>query len=179
MRIRTAFEIHESVEALRDLLTRESEGRRKERIQFLYLFKSGQVKSLCQAGQLLGRDRKTMSHWRSKYLSGGLEEVLARGTSPGRAPQVQGEALVRLKARLSASEGFGSYKEIDGWVKEELGITLKPKTLYHMCHYKLGATAKVARPRNPKQDEQAVAALKKTSASTFRRRSPSSPPTLR
>ena len=62
MRIRTAFEIHESVEELRDLLTRESDGRRKERIQVLYLFKSGQVKSLCQAGQLLGRDRKTMSH---------------------------------------------------------------------------------------------------------------------
>ena len=120
-----------------------------------------------------------MSHWRTKYLSGGLEGVLVRGTSPGRTPQVQGEALVRLKARLSDSEGFGSYQQIGRWVKEELDITLKPKTLYHLCHYKLGATAKVARPRNPKQDEQAVAALKETSTSTFRWPSPRSRPTPR
>jgi transposase len=162
MRIRTAFEIHEGVDELRRLLTKESDGRRKERLHFLYLFQSGQVRYLSQAGALLGRDRKTMSQWRSKYLSGGLSELLERGTSPGRTPQVYGAALARLKKRLGDPEGFGSYKEIGGWVREELGITLKPKTLYHLCHSKLGATSKVARPSNPKKDEDAVAAFKKT-----------------
>ena len=168
MRIRTAFEIHEGVDELRRLLTKESDGRMKERLHFLYLFKSGQVRYLSQAGALLGRDRKTMSQWRSKYLTGGLSEVLERGTSPGRTPQVYGAALARLKERLGDPEGFGSYKEIGGWVREELGITLKPKTLYHLCHYKLGATSKVARPSNPKKDEDAVEAFKKTSAPNWR-----------
>jgi transposase len=147
-------------------LTQESDGRRKERLQFLYLFKIGQVKSLCQAGTVLGRDRKTMSRWRQKYLSEGLSGLLHRGTSPGRTPQVRGEALATLRERLSDPKGFGSYKEIDGWVREHLGVSLHPKTLYHLCHYKLQATSKVARPRDPKQDKEMVDAFKKTSVPT-------------
>ena len=168
MRIRTAFEIHEGVDELRRLLTKELDGRRKERLHFLYLFKSGQVRYLSQAGVLLGRDRKTMSQWRSKYLTGGVSEVLERGTSPGRTPQVYGAALARLKECLGNPEGFGSSKEIEGWVREKLGVVLKPKTLYHLCHYKLGATSKVARPSNPQKDEDAVEAFKKTSAPNLR-----------
>ena len=180
MRIRTAFEIQESVEELRRLLTRETDGRKKERIQFLYLFKTGQVKSLDRAGAVLGRDRKTMSQWRGKYLSGGLAGLLERHTSPGRTPQVRGEALARLKERLQDPAGVGSYREIGRWVKEELGMDLHPKTLYDLCHYRLGARSKVARPHHPKQDEEAVAAFKKTLVLTSRRRSlRSSKPTLK
>lgn len=179
MRIRTAFEIHESAEELRGLLTRETDGRKKERIQFLYLFKTGQVKSLYRVAALLGRNRKTMSQWRRKYLSGGLEGLLERHTSPGRIPQVRGEALDRLKERLADPVGFGSYKQIGRWVKEELGIDLHPKTLYDLCHYRLQASSKVARPHHPQQDTQAVEAFKKTFVRTSRPRSPSSTPTLR
>ena len=172
MRIRTTFEITESVEELRGLLRKERDGRKKERLHFLYLFKTGHVKDLGQAGAVLGRDRKTMSQWRGKYLIGGVSTLLERGTSPGRTPQVRGAALITLQERLSEAEGFGSYQEIDGWVRAHLGIALKAKTLYHLCHYKLGATSKVARPSNPKKDDAAVEAFKKTSAPTLRRRSP-------
>ena len=164
MRIRTAFEIEETAKELRRLLTKESDGRKRERVQFLYLFKSGQAKYLGQAAEVLGRDWKTMSQWRTKYLDGGLVGVLERGTSPGRTPQVRGDALAKLEERLSDPKGFGSYKEIEGWMREELGIVVPPKTLYHLCHYKLGATSKVVRPRNPKQEEDAVEVFKKTSA---------------
>ena len=162
MKIKTEFEINESAEELRRMMIKEKDERKRERLQFLYLFKTQKVRYLYQAAELVGRARSTISEWRSKYLHGGLDEVLERGSSPGRTPQLKGDALEKLRERLGDPQGFGSYNEVHLWVKDELQLELKKKTLDDVCRDKLGATCKVARPSHPQKDEGEVAAFKKT-----------------
>ena len=162
MKIKTEFEINESAEALRRMMIREKDERKRERLQFLYLFKTQKVRYLYQAAEIVGRARSTLSEWRRKYIHGGLAELLERRKSPGRTPQLKGDALEKLRERLRDPQGFGSYTEVYLWVKDELQLDIKKKTLYDVCRYKLGATCKVARPSHPQKDEAEVAAFKKT-----------------
>lgn len=90
----------------------EKEGRRKERLQFLYGLKIGTLKTLSQASKWLGRHRNTLSEWLVKYETGGLSQLLDRQKTPGRTPTLKGEILNQLKEQLSKPEGFNSYWDI-------------------------------------------------------------------
>lgn len=148
----------------KDLLKRyrqESDKSVKERLHFLYLLKSGQVTTQTKASQLLGRHRHTIRRWLEAYESGGLEKYLTVGHGGGKVPQVSPELLEALKSRLSESEGFNSYFEIQLWL-EERGCSLNYEAVFWYVNRKLGARPKVARPKNPKQDPQRVESFKKT-----------------
>lgn len=161
--------ISESAEELKTLVLREKEGRLKERLQFLWLLKTGQVRRLSQATSLLGRHRHTLSGWLNKYQQKGLEGLLERRTSSGRPSEMSPEVLEKLQARLKAPEGFKSYRDVSYWLEKECGIQRSEKALFYTVHIKLGASPKVARPRNPKQDPATVEAFKKTSRAKSRK----------
>ena len=161
MRRSLNFPIKEDEERLLQLLKKEKNGRKKERLQFLYVLKTRQIRYIKDAVKLFGRNRNTYGDWVGKYQDGGLKELLSIDRGPGRQGNIQGEDLEKLKARLSEPKGFNSYKDISVWLEKECGIKLTPKALFYTCKIKLNASPKVARPSNPCQDSEEVAAFKK------------------
>ncbi|WP_009634368.1 helix-turn-helix domain-containing protein [Synechocystis sp. PCC 7509] len=61
-------EIAESREKLDKNLKQVRTASSKERLQMLYLLKSGQVSSRKELASLLGRDQATITRWRSKII---------------------------------------------------------------------------------------------------------------
>lgn len=162
MRRTLNFEIKEDPETLLQLLKKERNGRKKERLQFLYVIKTSQIRYIKEAVPLFGRNRHTYGHWIKKYEKGGLAELLKQEHGPGREAHIQGENLAKLQARLAEPDGFKSYKSLSKWLEQECGIKLKPRFLFYTCKIKLGASPKVARPSNPSQDPEEVETFKKT-----------------
>src|SRR5919106_657597 len=69
--------IIEDAALLKQHLQRERAGRKKPRLQMLYLLASGQAQSRQAVAQLLGVHRNTIGHWLARYATGGLEALLA------------------------------------------------------------------------------------------------------
>lgn len=61
------FEIKEKSEYLKELLLNEKDLRIKERIQFIYLIKIGEISKIVKASKILVRDRRTLGNWIKKY----------------------------------------------------------------------------------------------------------------
>ena len=155
------LEIAESQEKLEKDLKQVRTASSKERLQMLYLLKSGQVNSRKELAILLGRDQATITRWLRKYKDDGLKSLLEVKSAPGKVGIVRGLALERLKQRLMEVEGFHSYGQIQQWIQTELGLVIAYKTVYQLVRYELGAKLKVPRPRSLKQHPEAIAQFQK------------------
>ncbi len=110
------IEIIESEESLKKLLISQTIGKKRERIQILYLIKTHQAETVGHLATLTGRHRVTISSWLSQYRKGGLDSLLEIGKSPGRTPLILTEVKERLNQELLDPEGFDSYQEIQQWL---------------------------------------------------------------
>ena len=126
--------IEETEEHLREIFLKEKDGRQRERLQFLYLLKSKKIKSVQQATKILGRHRNTISEWIKKYQEGGLLCLTDRTSPPGRESQIRGEVFEKLKEKLSDPIGFGFYKDIQKWLKEEFNLDIHYQSIFKICH---------------------------------------------
>lgn len=156
------LDIAESEEELKHLLRIQKSASAKERIQLLYLLKSGKASSVECAASLLGRHRVTVQSWLRRYRQGGLAALLERKSAPGRQQSIPQWAQDALSKRLAQSEGFNSYGEICQWLETHLGISAPYKTVHKLVHYRLGASPKVARPMSVDNSDERVEAYKKT-----------------
>jgi len=103
-------QVHESLEALTQLLTGTKDAKRKRRIHLLVLIASGEVHSREAAAKHLGLHRNSISDWLAAYEVRGLEgllEIGKLGVKPGQKV-LRPAALNALEERL-AGEGFDSY----------------------------------------------------------------------
>jgi transposase len=157
------IEISESVEYLEKSLRNARTASQKEKLQMLWWLKSGQVRQHQELSRRLGRDGSTISRWLQKYRRGGLSELLAKKNSSGKPWEIEGEMLEQLQVQLQQPEGFKSYGEIQQWLEQRFGKTVKYKTVHKTVRYRLNAKLKAPRPQSAKQDEQAVSQFKKTS----------------
>jgi transposase len=156
------LEINESEEELKHLLRSQKTASAKERIQLLYLLKSGQAKTVDQAASLLGRHRVTVQNWLKRYHQGGLDALLERKVAPGRKHSIPEWAQNALRDRLQQTEGFNSYGEICQWLQTHLGISAPYKTVHQLVHYRLGASPKVSRPVSVDNTDERVETFKQT-----------------
>jgi Homeodomain-like domain len=67
----------EDAATLKQRLQREHDGRKRPRLQMLYLLVSGQAHTRRDVAQLLGVHRNTIGHWLAIYKAGGLDALLA------------------------------------------------------------------------------------------------------
>lgn len=156
------LETTESEQELKALLRNQKTASDKERIQLLYLFKSGQAKTIQQAASLLGRHQVTLQKWAKRYRQGGLEQLLRQPSRSGAKSTLSAEAETALRNRLEQSDGFESYTAIQHWLATELGLVAPYKTVHKWVHYRIGASPKVVRPTSDQQNAAALAAYKKT-----------------
>lgn len=158
------LDITESEANLKQLLRTQKTASAKERIQLLYLLKSGQAQSVECAASLLGRHRVTVQTWLRRYRQGGLAGLLEKKVAPGRVHSIPQWAQDALSKRLQESEGFNSYGEICQWLESQLGIHSTYKTVHKLVRYRLKASPKVARPQSVDNTDERVETYKKTLA---------------
>lgn len=153
-------EIHETSETLKALMQEQKTVESKERLQALYLIKSGTASGVGHAAQILGRHRTTLQRWLAKYAQGGLELLIMPPTGQGCKSKVPVPIAVALKAKLDTETGFGGYGEVQDWLQEQ-GVELTYGGTHYYVHYVLGASLKVPRPRSLGQDPVRVELFKK------------------
>lgn len=157
------IEIHQSEAELKKRLQTVRDAGQKEKLQMLWWLKSGQVQQQQDIGNRLGRDTSTVTRWLQKYRQGGLQKLLEINKAPGATRKMSDAVLASLQQRLAEEAGFSSYGAIVDWLEQEHGERFEYGTVYHWVRHRLGAKLKVPRPVSYQQDEQAVAAYKKTS----------------
>ena len=154
--------IIETKEELADLLHREKDMRKKERLQFLYWQKSGLATTRSQLAALLGKTLPTLTAWARRYKQQGLNGLLKMDyKGGGHLRVIPWAAIDELDARLKTEEGFGSFAEIQSWLKDQYGIEVAYSTVHGLVKYGLKASPKVVRPFSERQDPEALAEFKK------------------
>jgi transposase len=158
------IEIVESSTTLRDLMQQQTTIEAKERVQCLYWLKSHQVPSVTAVAELLGRHRVTVQNWLSQYRESGLAGLLGEGRLVGgRKSKVPAAVEAELRAILETGTGFGSYQEVQAWLRER-GVELTYGGTHYYVRHHLGASLKVPRPQSLTQDPQRVELFQKHSA---------------
>lgn len=127
----------------------------------LYWLKSNAIATRKELSQKLGRDESTIYRWLKRYRQGGLSNLLEVKTPPGKKSVLGDREMNQLKQRLSQSQGFKSYGEIQDWLYQELGIVLAYKSVHKIVRYKLKAKLKTPRPKSNKAKPQVQDAFKK------------------
>ena len=144
-------EITESVEALKSLLRQAKKKHEIQRLNVLYLLKSGGASNRIQVARLLGVDRTSVGTWLGAYETGGLKQLLMRGYAPGRTPTLTEDQQNVLRQELEKPEGFHSYVQIQEYIAETFGVKMNYKAVYAMVHDKWGAKLKVPRKSHVKK----------------------------
>ena len=143
--------IKETVEEIREMLKNESQTKRQNRLQALYLIVTRQAKSRFTVAKMLGKNRNTISDWFSLYEAGGLEKLLELYQPSGAKAKITDEAIEEIEAGLQTNKGFRTYKEIHEMVVRKHQIKVGYSAVHNLVRYKLAAKAKVPRPSNPKK----------------------------
>src|SRR5512139_422015 len=92
------LEVIESPEILEELLKQENDVRRRERLQFLYWYKTGQAKTRHALGKLLNRSQFAIGQWANIYRHRGLNGLLHLNYCGGNlVPSIPVEIQCQLK----------------------------------------------------------------------------------
>jgi transposase len=142
--------ITETAAELKQHLQHEHHGRKKPRLQMLYLLASGQAHTRQDVARLLGVSRNTVGRWLASYESGGLPALLELYVPAGKAPSLSPAVLANLEQALKQPHGFGSYHELRDWVERTQGVSVKYKPLYTIVRKRFKTKLKVARPSHTK-----------------------------
>ena len=143
--------ITESAADLRQRLQREHDGRKKPRLQLLYLLASAQAHTRQEAAQVLGISRNTAGRWLARYEAGGLAALLTLHVPSGKRPSLSPEVLASIEQVLQQPTGFRSYEELRQWVEHTHQVQVTYKTLYTIVRTRFKTKLKVPRPSHTKK----------------------------
>jgi transposase len=143
--------ISEDAATLKQRLQREPDGRKKPRLQMLYLLASGHVQPRQAVAQLLGVHRNTVGHWLAIYEAHGLDALLDLYVPAGKPLSLPPGILAALEQALRRPTGFASYEALRQWVKQHHHLEVNYHTLYSIVRTTLQATRKGPRPSHTKK----------------------------
>ena len=143
--------ITEDAELLKQRLQREHDGRKRPRLQMLYLAASGQGHTRQHVAQLLGVHRNTVGRWLALYEAGGLDALLDLYVPAGKPLSLPLDVLAAIEQVLRQPAGFASYEALRQWVKHTHHLDVNYHTLYSIVRTKFKAKLKVPRPSHTKK----------------------------
>lgn len=143
--------IKETAEEIREMLKSETQVKRQNRLQALYLVLTKQAKSRSKVSKMLGFNRNTISDWFRLYQEDGLEKMLEIYQPSGAKAKIPAAAVAEIKQILETEKGFRTYKEIHQLVVNKHQAEVGYSAVHHLVRYKLAAKAKSPRPSNPKK----------------------------
>jgi len=159
---KTMPNISESLDELYAKLHKERKVEVKRRIHMLVLIKEGKTRTRKAVAKHLAVHRNTIRDWLNKYESGGFTALLLM-KSPG-APSGQrslpDSVLADLSKCLEDSTGFGSYVQLQSWLKENHNINIRYNTLHRIVRYQLHAKPKIPRRSHEKKNDAEEAAFR-------------------
>ena len=143
--------IWENEKELQEMMRKESDVRKRERIQMLYLLRSKQARNRTEVGHLLGVNRETVGDWLSKYEQRGLSKLLEIAPRGGKASSLPEEIIEGMRKQLAQPSGFSSYHKLLAWVEATFTITTTYRIVYYTATKILNARPAVARKSNIKK----------------------------
>lgn len=143
--------IIEDAITLKQRVRRERNGRKKPRLQMLYLLASGQAQTRQDVARLLGVHRNTIGHWLALYEAGGLEALLDVYVPAGKPLSLPQDMLDALEQALRQPSGFASYEALRQWVQQTHHREVKYHTLYTIVRTQFKTKLKVPRPSHTKK----------------------------
>ncbi|ELS04589.1 IclR-like transcriptional regulator, partial [Xenococcus sp. PCC 7305] len=72
----TRVVIQESAEELKEKMNQQFQAKGHERLQALYLLKTGQCQQVIEVAAIVGRSRSTVHRWLHTYQEGGLARLI-------------------------------------------------------------------------------------------------------
>ncbi|MGK7873040.1 MAG: hypothetical protein AB4426_06930 [Xenococcaceae cyanobacterium] len=94
-------DIQESAWEIYQLLKQQKTAVRFQKVQVLYLIKTGQVKTVSDLANIVGVHQVTMREWLKKYLKEGVPGLLEMPLHKGLPPIIEEITLTDLKERLT------------------------------------------------------------------------------
>src|SRR4028118_600594 len=135
----------------------------RQKVQALYLLKSGLSQSITDVAELWRVHRITVLRLLKQYNDGGLSSLLKLRRSTGRSRVIPSEVIAGISTKISEEYcEFKSYKEIAAWVEDNYQVSVKYQTLHKQVHYRMKAKLKVPRRCINKKDVSAAIKFKKT-----------------
>lgn len=113
-----------------------------------------------ETGERLGVGRNTICQWVNRYNSEG-ESGLRRKPGQGRKRVITSDKVKRIKKWVSEREGVWTLKRVSLKLGEEEGLSVSQQAIWYRLKESRWSW-KTGRPRNPKADEKAQEAFKKT-----------------
>jgi hypothetical protein len=128
----------------------EHDGRKRPRLQMLYLLASGQAHTRQAVARLRGVHRHTVGHWLAIYAAGGLEALLALYVPAGQPLSLPPEGLAALEQARRQPAGFASYEALRQWGQQAPHRDVNDHTRYSIVRTRFKARLKVPRPSHTK-----------------------------
>jgi transposase len=126
-----------------------------------------------EAAKIGGMDRQTLRDWVHRFNEDGPDGLINH-TAPGPTPKLTKKQKAKLAALVEqgpipAIHGVVRWRAVDlmQWVYDAFGISISDSTVYRILD-DLGFSHVSARPKAYKQNEEALAAFKKTSPTKWR-----------
>ena len=144
--------IHESAGELHQRMKSEPAGKKRQRLQALYLVASGQARHRQEVARLLGVHRHSVAAWLEAYATGGIDHALhSHRVPPPVHRRITDAALTALQDKLREPHGFAGYDQIRVWLAEAHQGSLAYSSVHALVQYKLKATPKRPRPSHVKK----------------------------
>lgn len=149
-----------SLDELRALYCAERDGKRRQRLQALWLLREGS-RTLAEVGAVVGSCERSVQRWLDWYRAGGVPALDQHrvGHAGGVIARLSldDQALV---AAYAADGAFHTIDEVRQWVADTLGVAYTYWGIRSLLD-RLHIHAKVPRPVNPQTDPATQAAWKK------------------
>lgn len=143
--------VWESVESLREMISKEPDGRKSKRLQLLYLLASRHATTRHGAAQLLGVNRETVGQWLRQYERGGRDRMLAIKQPPGLHSSLPEEVIAAMRGKLQDPIGVASFKALQEWVAQRFGLHPTYRVIHYTATQLLGARLAVGRRSHVKK----------------------------
>ncbi|MDI9364675.1 MAG: hypothetical protein QM541_06970 [Flavobacterium sp.] len=133
------------------------------RIQMLYLIKSGVTDSTKELATRLLVVNRVIQRWKNAYLSGGIGQLLKyeKGRHKSNGIITPSISAAIKEALSSPTAGITSYIGLHQWVQANHLPNVSYRVVHHHAKVKLGASLKVGRKSHIKRHVADVAIFKK------------------
>ena len=119
--------ITDSAADLKQRLQREHDGRKKPRLQMLYLLASAHAATRQDGAHMLGVSRNTVGRCLALDETGGTPALRAIPTPLGNPPALAPDLLASIEQALRKPTGFGSSEALRQWVERTHHVRVKDK----------------------------------------------------
>ena len=153
-----AWAVEDTEVALKTRYRDEADGRKRMRLQGLWLVRAGQQVDAVAA--VVGVHRRTVERWLDWYRTSGLDGMLAhRQGGHGQPARLTAAQQEHVGAEVATGR-FRTAAEIGRWIAEQFGVTYRPGGVASVLR-RLACHPKVPRPLHEKADLAAQEGWKK------------------